>query len=1487
MAFLTIQDFEKQLPLKVMNRGRQLDKEERISEITEFETGKWEAYIQDEGAEMEEVFAHINPKGEVRYSDCSCDSPNKPHCEHLAALLLFVRRSQSNAAAVARIETQQQASTAIVSESKATPTGYLPETIRTVEQCSELARLLVKVLAAYQDAVAPHKALELATAVSGVKLSAPEIDRVIQELVRAGLLEKAGHKQFKCPLHISRAVFYYYIKADKALMQRISKDVRQQNRFYYAWGEDMKVRSQREAFLAIIEDDASQFLSYVSAVQQWTRLDTAGLIAIWAPDDLDPYYIDCLPSGIMAELIHLRIILAMIRLDPEKEDPYRRRISALLHEMQGSDSYNLPRILCVEYLLKGDEASLEATKKLLPECDQLGMTAVQRVLAGEYDLADLLFKEWAKMTKKTNFSNVTPKVFTFFSFFQLIIGLRHRDSGLYAKLQKQSDQMEKQGGYFARMFTWLGAHLRFLQNSTTELKGLFRQKVQEGLFGWPSLLAGYWSNQQDKVLAPRIQELSTLLAATGYTWLKEEVELLIAAIEGRDWAPTPAHPAPLHAISPRVEAWENALEQLLLMVGASESAAQKSQGSRLVWLVDFEANSVQPKEQTYGKGGWLSGRNVGVQRLMSGQIECMTQQDHVIAAAYAHHVQESAYWSPSAEAVSAMWVALTGHPLLFLKKSPSVGVQFEREELRLVAQKTEKGYKITFKPELLEDQTFIYKETPTRYKLIVVEDRHLRLIKAMGGSELLIPERAESQLKQAIEGLSKIIPVQSGLIADDDPSMPVIDPDSRVCVHLLPVGNGFHVELYIRPLGSVPPYCKPGEGEAGIIGMLDGQRVKTQRNLKAEVKAAKALRDAVETLRDNRPKSGVWELEDAAQCLNLLLELDPLARSEQIVLEWPKGEKFRIQRVVGFDDFMMTVRSGSGWFEVEGKLQVDEEQVITMQELIALSQQQKSDFIELSPGKFLALTEVFRKRLKEIDSLMTTQKSGALTIHPLAIQALEPFANELKHFEFDRKFKENRERYQQAFSRSFVRPEGLQADLRPYQAEGLLWLQRCAEAGVGACLADDMGLGKTIQALGLLLDRADKGPALVVAPASVCRNWLAETQRFAPSLTPVLFGEGDRAAIIDQAGPGQLLIVTYDLMTRASEHFTAKTFATIILDEAQAIKNRGTKRSETAMQLQADFRLIMSGTPLENHLGELWNLFQFANPGLLGSLDQFNDRFAYPIERLKDDNRRDQLRRLLHPFILRRRKDEVLKDLPEKTEITLTVELSAEERAFYEALRRQALAKLAGDDSKAGEKHLRILAEIMRLRQASCHPRLADPNATIAVSAKLQLFAELVDELRENGHKALIFSQFVSHLALLREVLDKAGISYQYLDGQTPLKTRQERIEAFQAGQGDCFLISLKAGGVGLNLTAADYVIHMDPWWNPAVEDQATDRAHRIGQEKPVTVYRLVAGGTIEEKILKLHEHKRDLADSLLSGADVSTKLSADELLAMIADASF
>jgi SNF2 family DNA or RNA helicase len=434
---------------------------------------------------------------------------------------------------------------------------------------------------------------------------------------------------------------------------------------------------------------------------------------------------------------------------------------------------------------------------------------------------------------------------------------------------------------------------------------------------------------------------------------------------------------------------------------------------------------------------------------------------------------------------------------------------------------------------------------------------------------------------------------------------------------------------------------------------------------------------------------------------------------------------------------------------------------------------------------------------------------------------------------------------------------------------------------MGACLADDMGLGKTVQAIALLLEQAEKGASLVVAPTSVCHNWESELARFAPTLAVRrLAAATDRRALVESLGSGSVLITSYGLLQQGEEAVASRPWNVIVFDEAQNLKNVDTKRAQASRRLEARVRLALSGTPIENYLEELWSLFNTINPGLLGSRERFANRFAGPMER-GDAAARTALRALIRPFILRRTKSAVLSELPPRTELTIEVTQSEEERALYEALRRQALATLAALDGPAGQRKIHILAEITRLRRACCHPALIDPGSA-GESAKLRSFLELTDELLRNRHKALVFSQFLGHLEKVRDALDARGIRYQYIDGAVPGQQRAARVAAFQSGDGDLFLISLKAGGTGLNLTAADYVIHLDPWWNPAVEDQASDRAHRIGQSSPVTVYRLIVADSIEERILDLHRHKRDLAADLLEGAEASARMSEDELIALI-----
>ena len=464
-------------------------------------------------------------------------------------------------------------------------------------------------------------------------------------------------------------------------------------------------------------------------------------------------------------------------------------------------------------------------------------------------------------------------------------------------------------------------------------------------------------------------------------------------------------------------------------------------------------------------------------------------------------------------------------------------------------------------------------------------------------------------------------------------------------------------------------------------------------------------------------------------------------------------------------------------------------------------------------------------------------------------------------------------------------PRGFKATLRPYQLDGLAWLDFLGAAGLGGILADDMGLGKTVQVLAHLLGGKQRKrlakPALVVCPTSLVGNWQMEAARFAPTLKVLVLHGAERADRYDELAAHDLAITTYPLLPRDRERLLESAFSLLILDEAQAIKNAASQAAQVVREIPAERRLGMTGTPLENHLGELWAQFDAVEPGLLGSQRQFAKSYRTPIEKHGDRERLERLNRRVKPLLLRRRKDEVLAELPPKTEIVRTLELEGEQRALYETLRlaqhervRQAVAERG-----LARSGIIVLDALLKLRQACCDPRLVKLASAkkVKASAKLDALLELVDGLVADGRRVLLFSQFTEMLALIETALAKRKIPHQTLTGQTPARERTAMVERFQQGELPLFLISLKAGGTGLNLTAADTVIHYDPWWNPAAEAQATDRAHRIGQQKPVFVYRLICQGTVEEKIQAMQARKAELAQAILDGGGASQQLRFDE----------
>jgi SNF2 family DNA or RNA helicase len=461
----------------------------------------------------------------------------------------------------------------------------------------------------------------------------------------------------------------------------------------------------------------------------------------------------------------------------------------------------------------------------------------------------------------------------------------------------------------------------------------------------------------------------------------------------------------------------------------------------------------------------------------------------------------------------------------------------------------------------------------------------------------------------------------------------------------------------------------------------------------------------------------------------------------------------------------------------------------------------------------------------------------------------------------------------------------LRAVLRPYQQDGLNWLQFLREYGLAGILADDMGLGKTVQAIAHLLHEREQGhvhhPSLVVAPTSLMTNWRQEVERFAPTLKLLILHGADRKQHFENLPAYDLIVTSYPLLPRDQAVLLDQPFHYVILDEAQFIKNPRTQFAQIVCQLQAAHRVCLTGTPMENHLGELWSLFHFLLPGFLGDEARFRKIFRNPIEKGGSAERRQLLARRVAPFILRRRKDDVVKELPPKTEIVQNVELAGAQRDLYETIRLAMHSRVREEVSNKGlsRAHIVILDALLKLRQVCCDPRLLKMDAAqkITESAKLQLLMDLLPEMISEGRRVLLFSQFTSMLALIETEITKANIPYVLLTGQTT--DRATPIAKFQNGEVPVFLISLKAGGTGLNLTAADTVIHYDPWWNPAVENQATDRAHRIGQDKKVFVYKLMTVGTVEEKILQLQARKRELVEGLLDEqARESVKLSPADL---------
>ncbi len=942
-------------------------------------------------------------------------------------------------------------------------------------------------------------------------------------------------------------------------------------------------------------------------------------------------------------------------------------------------------------------------------------------------------------------------------------------------------------------------------------------------------------------------------------------------------------------------AWERALGYIDELLVKEEHAERSKEDYRLWWHVGFDeddALSITPLLQTKGKRGtFLKPKKVSFKSLAEDPDRLTLPSDEKVMSLLA--TPDLPFLPVSGSTLGleeAALIALCGHPRVLygpenvgpirvqqtdvelsiveekemLRIEPRVGaLQFSLDELLDVLQDEEGEAQVSLQFDEAHNTLWLIEASQTTFNVMGV-------FAQLSGS---IPKSAQAELIKRLPALqSKVSVALSGTVQHRRQ-----EAQRKLLVRITPKAEArLSIELKIKPNKKSPTFF-PGEGPKEVFAEDDkGDIVALKRDLKKETADAwRFLRSALAEPEEHF-SAWVWDAEQNDEVLAFLALLD---KQKEVLVEWPK-DKIKISRPASASDLKLKVEDRHDWFGLSGDVEVDGSRV----QLALLVEAARSDrrFVQIAPDQWLAISDQLKAHLAKVASLVFETKS-ILKITATAADALDKLADEAKEVELCTRWEAVVEGLKRSKTMEPKPSPNLNATLRSYQTEGFQWLMRLSTWGVGGILADDMGLGKTLQSLAVLLERASEGPALIVAPTSVCFNWAREAAKFTPSLTVKSYRGPKRARQLKSLAPGDLLITSYGVILRDVETLKNIHFGTLVLDEAQAIKNANSQRAKAVFELDAGWRLGLTGTPIENHLGELWSVFRAVSPGFLGGIKQFKDRFMRPIERDGSAEASGALASTIRPFVLRRTKAKVAKDLPARTEALVDVLLSKEERQLYDSVRLAMVGELAGlaGPEEKDKARFKVLSALTRLRQLSCHPRLYDHNTKVA-SSKMRLFLELLDTLLEEGQRTLVFSQFTSLLKLCRDAMEAAKIDYLYLDGSTPVKKRAALVDAFQAKQAPVFLISLKAGGTGLNLTAAENVIHLDPWWNPAVEDQATDRAHRIGQKNPVTVYKLVTRGTIEEAILMLHKDKRQLVSDVLQGSGAAGGLSTQELIDLI-----
>ncbi|MEO1227302.1 MAG: DEAD/DEAH box helicase [Myxococcota bacterium] len=948
-----------------------------------------------------------------------------------------------------------------------------------------------------------------------------------------------------------------------------------------------------------------------------------------------------------------------------------------------------------------------------------------------------------------------------------------------------------------------------------------------------------------------------------------------------------------------VPPWQRFIETFDEALEAAEKVAASRHAVRFWWAVDIEALRIEPwvERPTRAAGAFARPCRIALEAVESETNLGPADSAALAAARVLRAERRAAEREGRGRAtLSTALLALVDHPRVTLgppggspwtvtRVRPHIRLHRGPDHVELEVQVGDR----TLKPQELRAAArhpqLHVRESSRRLELVAVEAPVARLLESWTGT-VTVPESHIPDIMARLSRAALHLTVDAG----DDTAEDQVDAQEELVALLSPFSEGLHVELKARPL-PFGPLLPPGHGHEEVLAATPDRRVlRGRRDLERERERAQRL--VAELGLDAYADSISWHyavtpLESAFDRLEAL-------EAAPIECQWREGARWHPPVEAGLDGLRLSVRSEDDLLGLDGSIELDDRRI----HLAVMLEAARRDrgLVPLGDGLFLKMQEALRSRLAAIARFTRRQKEGT-KVALAGLEAVEELADAVGA-DLQPSFRELVRKVDEASRLEPMVPSALKGTLRSYQIDGFRWMTRLAAWGAGAVLADDMGLGKTIQAIAILLDRSAEGPQLVVAPTSVGFNWRRELERFAPSLAVVDYTGPGRSA--EEAGPEEVWVTTYGVLLRDAEALAAHSFETVVFDEAQALKNPRTARTRAARRLRAKWRVALTGTPMENHPADLWSLFSVVFPSLLGSWERFREAFLPASEAVLDASMRAEpattsgterevpvlpshaLRRAVAPYILRRTKAEVAPELPPRTEITVDVTLSSRERALYEDARLAAVAEIQRHPATmATNLHVRMFTALTRLRQLACHPRLVDPKSRVP-SAKLERFLQIIEDLLAEGRRALVFSQFVQHLEIVREALKARGVATLWLDGASSAKARARAVDAFQDGSVPIFLVSLKAGGTGLNLTAADTVIHLDPWWNPAVEDQATDRTHRIGQTRPVTVLRLVTRDTVEPAILRMNARKRRAVAELMQGADAVGRLDAQALADLI-----